>query len=104
MKFNKRILQRSISKYSRISSYAGITPSIANQASLMFNAKYAEGLQDIEAGTLYFRDSNFNRVGATFSRSTTATRVNQSLFIDSCGCGATAESSPYTVEITVTEV
>ena len=72
--------------------------------SLAFDARVAEHLSDYEAGTLYFRDSNFNRVGATFSRSTTATRVNKQGLIDSCCCGTSAEGSPYSVEVAVTEV
>lgn len=56
---------------------------VNNTYSLAFDAEGAERLNDYEANTLYFRDANFNRVAATFSRSTTATRVNKQGLIES---------------------
>ena len=64
-------------------SYFSTLPSwVLREFSLAFDAEGAEELGDYEAGTLYFRDSNFNRVPATFSRTTTATRVNEQGLIE----------------------
>jgi len=63
--------------------FRGLPTWVQNKASLSFSAEGAEQQNDYEAGTLYFRDSNFNRVGATFSRTTTATRVNKQGLIES---------------------
>jgi hypothetical protein len=62
--------------------FDGLPSWVVNQYSLAFDAEGAEELGDYEAGTLYFRDSNFHRVGASFSRTTTATRVNQNGLIE----------------------
>lgn len=64
-------------------NYFSTLPSwVLQEYSLAFDAEGAEELGDYEAGTLYFRDSNFHRVGASFSRTTTATRVNQNGLIE----------------------
>ena len=64
-------------------SYFSTLPSwVLREYSLAFDAEGAEDLGDYEAGILYFRDSNFNRVPATFSRTTTATRVNEQGLIE----------------------
>jgi len=61
----------------------GLPNFVEETYSLIFDAYGADRLKDYEANTLYFRDSNFNRVGATFSRTTTATRVNKQVLIES---------------------
>lgn len=66
-----------------VSDIGAIPASITGQSSLFFNAEVAALMGDDQtANTLYFRDSDFNRVAATFSRSTTATRVNSSGLIE----------------------
>jgi len=44
-------------------------------------------LQDYDVNTLYFRDALFNRVPATFSRTSSATRVNKQGLIETVSAG-----------------
>ena len=53
---------------------AGLPSWVRDKYTLAFNAAAAE--QDIEQGIVYFRDRYMNRYAASFSRSSSATRVN----------------------------
>lgn len=67
--------------------FQGLPSFVKDKYSLAFNAQQAETLQDYDTNVLYFRDANFGRVAATFSRTSDATRVNKQGLIETVASG-----------------
>lgn len=81
-RFVGNLLSSPVSDY-----FEGMPSFVTAKYSLAFDAAKADELNDYDVNTLYFRDKSFARVPATFSRTSSATRVNKHGLIETVATG-----------------